>query len=291
MSRQPNLWDTANATSLPGSGDGRGPCALPGGPMTVPCGRDHALARVSARQAEAEGLLTSGTYGRIGFTSSGSAGLQSFLESRLRRNLPYPGLTLFRMTWKVRVTPAGRLICALRASGRRTSGKDCGSWRSPNTVDARGETRNGPGQVQLCHQSLLTSWATPATRDYRFANAKPWSERGGGAKGEQLNNQVKHLAPWPTPMSAPESEASHGQVSGQWRQVMAECAPWLTPKLPSGGGQEVRTTPGGGLRKLEDQALLSGPPPFGSLAGTGSGGQLNPAFSLWLMGYPAEWDD
>ena len=28
---------------------------------------------------------------------------------------------------------------------------------------------------------------------------------------------------------------------------------WLTPKTPTGGGQAVRTTPGGGLRKLEDQ--------------------------------------
>jgi len=29
---------------------------------------------------------------------------------------------------------------------------------------------------------------------------------------------------------------------------------WLTPKTPTGGGQNYRTTPGGGLRKLEDQA-------------------------------------
>lgn len=33
---------------------------------------------------------------------------------------------------------------------------------------------------------------------------------------------------------------------------------WNTPKLPSGGGQEVRQTPGGGLRKLEDQVPLAG---------------------------------
>jgi hypothetical protein len=33
-------------------------------------------------------------------------------------------------------------------------------------------------------------WPTPAHRDYRFPNAKPYSERGGGKKGEQLPNAV-----------------------------------------------------------------------------------------------------
>jgi len=35
---------------------------------------------------------------------------------------------------------------------------------------------------------------------------------------------------------------------------------WHTPKCPSGGGQAERKTAGGGLRKLEDQALLAGWP-------------------------------
>ena len=35
-------------------------------------------------------------------------------------------------------------------------------------------------------------WATPAERDHRYPNAKPYSERGGGKKGEQLPNQAAH---------------------------------------------------------------------------------------------------
>jgi hypothetical protein len=31
-------------------------------------------------------------------------------------------------------------------------------------------------------------WPTPAHRDYRYPNATPYSERGGGSKGEQLPN-------------------------------------------------------------------------------------------------------
>lgn len=53
------------------------------------------------------------------------------------------------------------------------------------------------------------------------------------------------------------------------------CSSWLTPKSPSGGGQPERVTPGGGLRKLEDQAeCLWGTPNARDWKGTGMEGQL-----------------
>jgi len=62
-------------------------------------------------------------------------------------------------------------------------------------AECKERTGNGNGFGLTLGQAapLLTGWATPAARDFRHANAKPWSERGGGAKGEQLPNQVKHL--------------------------------------------------------------------------------------------------
>jgi hypothetical protein len=38
--------------------------------------------------------------------------------------------------------------------------------------------------------TFVARFPTPAARDYRYPNDLPYSERGGGAKGEQLPNVV-----------------------------------------------------------------------------------------------------
>ena len=56
MSRQPNLWNIPNVISSPESAAGQERCASPDGPMTGPSGPDHALANLSARQAQEKGF-------------------------------------------------------------------------------------------------------------------------------------------------------------------------------------------------------------------------------------------
>lgn len=126
---------THSATSLPELEFGHSRSEIPAGLMTAPSGRVRAPANLSASSAEAAGLLTSGTYGRISTTSSSSADLQSYLESRLRAKTGSIGSTLYSLTWKVRATPQQRSILALRASVPRTSVNGCSGWVTPSTRD------------------------------------------------------------------------------------------------------------------------------------------------------------
>lgn len=338
---QPTSKATRNATSSPALAFGRLRSDGPDGLTTEASGPDPAHASLSARQAAAQGLVTTDIYGRRGSGSSASARLSRLLASKYQDRTARLGSMLYRLTWSHKATPAGRWLSAQRASVRRTSDTDCigllvdtnltaagwptpkvsdcnglrpietsshqgggpranlndmamraagwptptakdadssgnrkdqpscisltdaarkvgwatphesdhrpghasrmydtsrinlndqsmlAGWPTPNTVDANSGTRNGKGQQQLCHIVRGAGWATPANRDYRTPNHRTYADRGGGPKGEQLQNQVAHLIP------------------------------------------------GASLN--------------GSRAATGSCGLLNPDFSLWLQGVPATW--
>lgn len=189
MSIRLTLPGFGNATSSPVSGDGPSRLELPGFVTTNQSGRDRARASLSARQAREKGLMTSGTFGPTGSTSSSSANLQSSMASRLRERAAPLGSTLYRLTWKVEVTPSGRLLPLLRASAHRTSDTGAGSWPTPTTRDHKDGSYcpNVPINGLLGRVAWLAGWNKPRASD--------GSNGGPNQKGGALSADVARCTP------------------------------------------------------------------------------------------------
>lgn len=138
-------------------------CEKQDGLTTDQFGQCRAHANLSARQARAQGLLTSGTSGPQLSTLSRSTDLQSFLESKLRRLLN--GSTLCEVTWAPWVTPWGCSLSKPLARVRSTYALEYSLWRTPMASDGRkGDCRlsgvlkrlESGRQISLAMQARLT---------------------------------------------------------------------------------------------------------------------------------------
>ena len=110
---------------------------------------------------------------------------------------------------------------------------------------------------QLPRVAQLAGWATARAEDSESSGM-----RHGRGVADTLTDQAVHLAGWPTPMAG--TPAQNGNNA-------------------AGNNDASRAT----------VAAVTGLTPTGSSAATEStaGFQLNPRFSLWLMGFPTSWHD
>lgn len=256
MSDRPISGSTRNATSSLVLASGPTPFYAQDGRRNDPCGLVPAPANLSARQAKEKGLLTSGTYGPASFTLSSKPRLSHSLASKLVPKTALLGSTLFRLTWKERVTPSGRLIPALRASGHRTSASDCTSWPTPQTFDASNEGTprplrykgNAPSEVGNTrnpdtkgsyrgdlkdYAGLATGWITPQAKDFRSGQGKRIIEKKHGVS---LNDQATLAASGNEQIGLAASMAATGRLNpalSRWLMGLPtawdDCAAMVTP--------------------------------------------------------------
>jgi len=267
MSGQATCEITRNVTSSPALVSGQAPCETRESGTPITSGPDRALANLSARQAKEAGLLTSGTYGPPSSISSRSAALQSCLASKLQARMGFNGSILFRLTWKERVTPSGRPICALRASQWRQAKRKSGN-RLSNGYDGPFSLVLIPssppsyvimpnGLTERLVSALRTSangcagWPTPQTRDHFPAHTPEYiAEKKAQGHGMQNLSDSVMLAAWPTPVANDDNKSVAAHLAMKQRmggnrtaitslQVMAQLAPWPTPTKGNADGSQI----------------------------------------------------
>lgn len=312
--------------------------------ITLEFGPEVVPANPSVRRASTVAPPTSGTCGPKCDGSSPSAVLQSSLENRLRARMAAYGSPEYALTWKHWDMPSGPPICALRASGRRTSGNGSTGWPTPDASVAQdGETfetwnkrrletkaRVGNGNgfgTPLTIAAQLAGWPTPTKGNAEGSQigkgASSTGRREDGSKATVSLNQVAQTAGWPTPSTpsgGPNVKPTATHTGGMDLEGAATLAGWPTP-MAGAKGTETYNEAGNTDSSRKTVALVSGwatptqrdyrsesatdafnekrwshprGKPLGaevllSTAQTEKRGALNPAFSLWLMGFPIAW--
>ncbi len=263
--------------------------------------------------------LTSGIFFQPGSALSKTVALQSYLANRLPQLLGVNGSMEYALAWKAWAMGSGVPICALRASVRRTSVSDSIGWPTPQSRDGKG-VNSDPVKLarrltrpnkssNLNDTVLLSGWSSPNVSEPSerletvLARKARYKERGARTPGLMKLGTQALMAGWTT------ASASDGTRSGTITKGMtgtsltqlARSAGWPTPqvadlKSPSPGiFKAIARHKAKGVHKqmgLRDLTvnIVPGPATTSSHAATAKRGVLDPAFSLWLMGYPKEWE-
>jgi len=289
--------------------------------MHDPSGRALAHVSHSVSPEKAAELTMNVTCGPLFGGLSPSGDLQRSLGSRLRAKMDGTGSPEYVLTWKLWDMQSGPRICALRASGRRISGKDCGGWPTAASRD----WKDSPGMAE----SGTNPDGTERTRlDQLPRAAQLTGPAPSGGPAETENGGESQLGGWKTPEAQNCSQGSKSRDHPRKRLTLTEQAGWATPRAGKTTDEnpeswqkrkdrgDVATMP------LTTQAQMAGYPTPRTITGGGesaerkkelgrtcsvgadlqaeaemfrlpdmTGWKLNPFFSAWLQGYPKAWTE
>ena len=277
MCAQMNFPGLDGSTSSQESADGPRPSELPAGPQTFRSGPEAPPASLSASPGKDSAKMIPDTSLPIlrGWSGQGapscclanrspaqrfSARFQDRLAERLQERLHGHGAMIYKTVWKVRVTPMGRQICALRASALRTldsvsfsalfagmpSGSSVSGWPTTTVTDGlkQGAVSPRPGMMGLSETAPLAGWATASARDWKDSPGMALEavNPDGSARSriDQLPRQAQ-LAGWPTARANDGTGAKipPGRDGGVALKTAALLAGWPTPTVGNATGSQM----------------------------------------------------
>jgi hypothetical protein len=250
MSNHPTSKDLPSVISSPVSEDGAEHLSLQDGNQAELFGQEALRASLSQAQEIKKAKTTLDTSGLSSLISSESADLQQSLESRLRQQLNLDGSMIYKLTWRQKVTPQRRSYCHLAASAPRTKENAC------------------------------FSWPTPSVRDYKDTGNldKSRFRKSGKERNDTVPRVAYGIAPWATP-----NTLDHMALRSDEALLKQATTVRKGRTFPNNLREQVDP------RSQEIYASGTTPPPSTAETANTVPSQLNPRFSLWLMGYPIEW--
>ncbi len=228
------------------------------------------------------------------------------------------GSILYQLTWKLRVTPSGRLTYALRASPARTDASGFIGWPTPTTpsggqtwpegTSSTGRKPDGSkATVNLEQVAMMAGWNTATAVDRvrseeTLAKCLAFRNSNGQNSVPLYLGEETILAGWPTTTTndarggrnrtSGRSDPNSQHHDGLTLVDAAMMSAWTTPQHNDGEGRgdqvrALRFSPTGGMKNLRDEVQLMS---SGFSAETISGGLLRPGHSRWLQRLPSVWD-
>lgn len=247
--------DMFSATSLRESPVGHSHFVSPDGLTTDLFGAPLSPVNLGASQAkerEPQTIATSGAHTSGSFANSS---LSISLANKLKQRLNLDGSMEYRLTWKQKATPSGRLYYLLRASERPTQDTEFSGWPTPRSEDSEiSGARVSRGIADtLTAVSRLAGWCSPTAMDAN-RGANPPRPQDSGIPLSQMAGMS--LSGWSTPaQDAKNSTAPPSQFNRNSEALPIQVHGVITES---------------------------------SISQTENRGVLNPALSRWLQGFPKE---